>query len=201
QAPFDLERGPLLRVRLLRLADDDHILLVTMHHIISDGWSMNVIVDEFARLYESFVLGIPARLADLPIQYADYAAWQKQWLEAGELERQLAYWKEQLGMDPVVLELPTDRPRPAVPSHRGGAVSFSLELPLADKLRAAARQADTTLFTVLLTAFQVLLYRYTGQRDLRVGVPIANRNRVETEGVVGFFVNTQVLRTQIDGTL
>ncbi len=202
QAPFDLEQGPLLRVRLLRLADDDHILLVTMHHIVSDGWSMNVIIDEFARLYAGFVSGQPARLAPLPIQYADYAAWQKQWLEAGELERQLRYWKSHLADDgTVVLELPTDRPRPAVPSHRGGAVSFALDAELSSKLRTLARSADTTLFTVLLAAFQVLLYRYTGQRDLRVGVPVANRNRVETEGVVGFFVNTQVLRTEIEGSM
>ncbi|MCA7086346.1 amino acid adenylation domain-containing protein [Cupriavidus sp. DB3] len=202
RAPFDLEQGPLLRVRLLRLADDDHILLVTMHHIVSDGWSMNVIIDEFARLYAGFVSGQPAQLAPLPIQYADYAAWQKQWLEAGELERQLGYWKSHLANDgTVVLELPTDRPRPAVPSHRGGAVSFSLDADLSAKLRTLARRADTTLFTVLLAAFQVLLYRYTGQRDLRIGVPVANRNRVETEGVVGFFVNTQVLRTEIDGSM
>ncbi|XQU70462.1 amino acid adenylation domain-containing protein [Cupriavidus sp. H18C1] len=202
QAPFDLEQGPLLRVRLLRLADDDHILLVTMHHIVSDGWSMNVVIDEFARLYAGFVSGKPAQLAPLPIQYADYAAWQKQWLEAGELERQLSYWKSHLADDgTVVLELPTDRPRPAVPSHRGAAVSFSLDADLSAKLRTLARRADTTLFAVLLAAFQVLLYRYTGQRDLRIGVPVANRNRVETEGVVGFFVNTQVLRTEIDGSM
>ncbi|KAB0596434.1 non-ribosomal peptide synthetase [Cupriavidus gilardii] len=202
QGPFDLEQGPLLRVRLLRLADDDHILLVTMHHIVSDGWSMNVVIDEFARLYAGFVSGQPPQLAPLPIQYADYAAWQKQWLEAGELERQLRYWKSHLADDgTVVLELPTDRPRPAVPSHRGGAVAFSLDPDLSAELRALARRADTTLFTVLLAAFQVLLYRYTGQRDLRVGVPVANRNRVETEGVVGFFVNTQVLRTEIEGSM
>ncbi|MBO4123766.1 AMP-binding protein, partial [Cupriavidus gilardii] len=202
QAPFDLELGPLLRVRLLWLADDDHILLVTMHHIVSDGWSMNVVIDEFARLYAGFVTGQPVPLPPLPIQYADYAAWQKQWLEAGELERQLRYWKSHLADDgTVVLELPTDRPRPAVPSHRGGAVSFSLDAALSAKLRALARRTDTTLFTVLLAAFQVLLYRYTGQRDLRIGVPVANRNRVETEGVVGFFVNTQVLRTDIDGSM
>ncbi len=202
QAPFDLEQGPLLRVRLLRLADDDHVLLVTMHHIVSDGWSMNVVIDEFALLYAGFVSGQPAQLPPLPIQYADYAAWQKQWLEAGELERQLRYWKSHLADDgTVVLELPTDRSRPAVPSHRGGAVSFSLDAELSAKLRTVARRAETTLFTVLLAAFQVLLYRYTGQRDLRVGVPVANRNRVETEGVVGFFVNTQVMRTEIDGSL
>ncbi|MBO4122680.1 amino acid adenylation domain-containing protein [Cupriavidus gilardii] len=202
QAPFDLELGPLLRVRLLWLADDDHILLVTMHHIVSDGWSMNVVIDEFARLYAGFVTGQPVPLPPLQIQYADYAAWQKQWLDAGELERQLRYWKSHLADDgTVVLELPTDRPRPAVPSHRGGAVSFSLDAALSAKLRALARSADTTLFTVLLAAFQVLLYRYTGQRDLRIGVPVANRNRVETEGVVGFFVNTQVLRTEIDGSM
>ncbi|MBO4122683.1 amino acid adenylation domain-containing protein, partial [Cupriavidus gilardii] len=202
ETPFDLEQGPLLRVRLLRLADDDHILLVTMHHIVSDGWSMNVVIDEFARLYAGFVTGQPVQLPPLPIQYADYAAWQKQWLEAGELERQLRYWKSHLADDgTVVLELPTDRPRPAVPSHRGGAVSFSLDAALSAKLRALARRTDTTLFTVLLAAFQVLLYRYTGQRDVRIGVPVANRSRVETEGVVGFFVNTQVLRTEIDGSM
>ncbi|MFC4434947.1 amino acid adenylation domain-containing protein [Cupriavidus respiraculi] len=200
QAPFDLETGPLVRVRLLRLAVDDHILLVTIHHIVSDGWSMNLVVDEFARLYAGFAQGRAVQLPELPIQYADYAAWQKRWLEGGELERQLQYWKAQLGTDPVVLELPVDRPRPALPSHRGGAVPFSLDGPLAARLRALARRADATVFTVLLAAFQALLYRHTGQRDLRVGVPVANRGRVETEGVVGLFINTQVLRTEITGS-
>ncbi|QET05160.1 amino acid adenylation domain-containing protein [Cupriavidus pauculus] len=200
QAPFDLEHGPLMRVRLLRLADDDHVLLVTMHHIVSDGWSMGVVIDEFAALYTAHTQGRPLALPLPDAQYADYAAWQRNWLEAGERERQLAYWHATLGPDPVVLELPADRARPAVPSHRGGFVSFSLGRDDVRQLGELARLADTTTFTVLLAAFQILLYRYTGQQDIRVGVPVANRNRAETARTVGFFVNTQVLRGLVDGS-
>ncbi|MFC4433630.1 amino acid adenylation domain-containing protein, partial [Cupriavidus respiraculi] len=201
EQPFDLLAAPALRIARLRVADEREWLSITMHHIVSDGWSMNVLIGEFARLYEGFARGNPVQLPALPIRYTDYAAWHRDRLDGGELERQLAYWKSSLGSEPVVLDLPCDRARPAVPSCRGSAVDFSVAPALAGRLRALARQADTTLFTVLLAAYKVLLHRHTGQRDLRVGVPAANRGHVDTEGLVGFFVNTQVLRTEIDGTL
>ncbi|EAR21793.1 non-ribosomal peptide synthetase [Nitrococcus mobilis] len=196
---FDLERGPLLRVRLLRLGAREHVLLVTLHHIVCDAWSMEVLVEEFARAYAAYRQGEAPELAALPIQYADYALWQRQWMEAGEGERQLAYWRAQLGEHHPVLELPTDRARRAVPSERGRRYDFALEAELVQRLRALARAHEVTLPMLLLAAFKVLLYRYTGQGDLRVGVPIANRHRVETEGLIGFFVNTQVWRTPLDG--
>jgi len=197
--PFDLATGPLLRVKLLRLADQQHVLLLTLHHIVSDGWSMNVLIDEFIRCYDAHDCGDQPQLPALPIQYSDYALWQRRWLEAGEQERQLDYWQNQLGVEHPVLELPTDYPRPAMPSHRGTRHEFVIEPQLADQLRALAQQHNVTLFMLLLGAFNVLLHRYTGQSDMRVGVPIANRNRGEVEGLIGFFVNTQMLRTQVDG--
>jgi len=196
--PFDLEQGPLLRVRLLKLDRAEHVLLLTLHHIVSDGWSMNLLIDEFSRFYSAHVTGAEAQLAQLPIQYSDYGLWQRRWLEAGEQERQLAYWREQLGDEHPVLELPTDRPRPALPSHRGTRHEFAIDDGLAQQLRSLARQQNVTLFMLLLGAFTLLLQRYSGQTDIRVGVPIANRNRSELEGLIGFFVNTQVLRTRID---
>ena len=196
--PFDLEQGPLLRVSLLRLASDEHVLLLTLHHIVSDGWSMNVLIEEFTRCYDAFALGKNPALAPLPVQYADYALWQRRWLEAGEQARQLSYWQDALGNEHDPLELPTDHPRPALPSQRGRRLEFAIDTALADGLRELARQHNVTLFMLLLGAFNVLLLRYTGQTDLRVGVPIANRNRSEIEGLIGFFVNTLVLRTQVD---
>ncbi|NIF29958.1 amino acid adenylation domain-containing protein [Pantoea sp. Tr-811] len=194
--PFDLARGPLLRVGLLRLAKDEHVLAVTMHHIVSDGWSMPVMVDELVRLYDGFSQGKDVTLPDLPIQYADYAIWQRRWMEAGEQNRQLAFWKEQLGDEQPVLELHTDRPRPAVASGAGASIGISLPDELVESLKQCAQQQGTTLFMLLLASFQVLLHRYTGQADIRVGVPVANRNRVETERLIGFFVNTQVIRAE-----
>ncbi|WP_419709281.1 amino acid adenylation domain-containing protein [Pseudomonas sp. NFX224] len=197
--PFDLGSGPLLRVTLLKLAEQEHVLLLTLHHIVSDGWSMNVLIDEFIRCYDAFDAGTQPQLAALPIQYSDYALWQRRWLEAGEQARQLEYWQAQLGDEHPVLELPLDHPRPAMPSYRGTRYEFAVDGQLAEQLRVTAQKHNITLFMLLLGAFNVLLHRYSGQNDIRVGVPIANRNRAEIEGLIGFFVNTQVLRTQLDG--
>ncbi|MBG6503788.1 non-ribosomal peptide synthase/polyketide synthase [Pseudomonas aeruginosa] len=197
--PFDLCEGPLLRVRLIRLGEERHVLLLTLHHIVSDGWSMNVLIEEFSRFYSAYATGAEPGLPALPIQYADYALWQRSWLEAGEQERQLEYWRGKLGERHPVLELPTDHPRPAVPSYRGSRYEFSIEPALAEALRGTARRQGLTLFMLLLGGFNILLQRYSGQTDLRVGVPIANRNRAEVEGLIGLFVHTQVLRSVFDG--
>ncbi|WLI31591.1 non-ribosomal peptide synthase/polyketide synthase [Pseudomonas rhodesiae] len=197
--PFDLEHGPLLRVQLLKLAEQEHVLLLTLHHIVSDGWSMNVLIDEFIRSYDAYERNQTPRLPPLPIQYSDYALWQRRWLEAGEQARQLDYWQARLGDEHPVLELPTDRPRPAMPSYQGTRHHFAIDADLAAQLRSCAQRHNVTLFMLLLGAFNVLLHRYTGQGDIRVGVPIANRNRTEVEGLIGFFVNTQVLRTELTG--
>ncbi|WP_339494068.1 non-ribosomal peptide synthase/polyketide synthase [Pseudomonas sp. EA_35y_Pfl1_P108] len=197
--PFDLENGPLLRVQLLKLGAQEHVLLLTLHHIVSDGWSMNVLIDEFIRCYDAHERNETPYLPALPIQYSDYALWQRRWLEAGEQTRQLDYWQARLGDEHPVLELPTDRPRPAMPSYQGTRHNFAIEPELAAQLRTCAQKHNVTLFMLLLGAFNVLLHRYTGQGDIRVGVPIANRNRTEVEGLIGFFVNTQVLRTELTG--
>ncbi|MBD8093605.1 non-ribosomal peptide synthetase [Pseudomonas fluorescens] len=197
--PFDLENGPLLRVQLLKLDAQEHVLLLTLHHIVSDGWSMNVLIDEFIRCYDAHERNETPQLPALPIQYSDYALWQRRWLEAGEQARQLEYWQARLGDEHPVLELPTDRPRPAMPSYQGTRHNFAIDSALAAQLRSCAQKHNVTLFMLLLGAFNVLLHRYTGQGDIRVGVPIANRNRNEVEGLIGFFVNTQVLRTELTG--
>ncbi|RMF36691.1 MAG: non-ribosomal peptide synthetase, partial [Chloroflexi bacterium] len=199
QRPFDLSRGPLLRVTLLRLGDEEHVALLTMHHIISDGWSMRVLVQELAALYDAFSHGRPSPLPDLPIQYADFALWQREWLQGEVLEEQLAYWKQQLSGSPPVLELPTDRPRPPVQSFRGAHRPFMLPRPLSQAIKALCRREGVTPFMLLLAAFQTLLHRYTGQDDISVGTPIANRNRAEIEGLIGYFANTLVLRTDLSG--
>ena len=199
--PFDLERGPLLRVSLLRLAEDDHVLVLVQHHIVSDGWSMQVMVEELVQLYAAYSRGLELALPALPIQYADYALWQRSWMEAGEKERQLAYWTGLLGGEQPVLELPFDRPRPARQSHRGAQLGFELSRELVEAVRALAQREGASSFMLLLASFQALLYRYSGQADIRVGVPIANRNRVETERLIGFFVNTQVLKADLDGRM
>ncbi|MCP1462684.1 non-ribosomal peptide synthetase [Pseudomonas sp. S3E17] len=197
--PFDLRQGPLMRVSLLRLAEDEHVLVLVQHHIISDGWSMQVMVDELVQLYAAYSQGQPLQLPDLPIQYVDYALWQRSWMEAGEKARQLDYWRGQLGGEQPVLELPFDHQRPAVPTHRGARLNIPLAAPLLDELKTLAQREGVTLFMLLLASYQVLLHRYSGQQDIRVGVPIANRNRIETERLIGFFVNTQVLKAEIDG--
>ncbi|WP_457334930.1 amino acid adenylation domain-containing protein [Rhizobacter sp. P5_C2] len=199
--PFDLARGPLLRLALLRLAPQQHVLAVVMHHIVSDGASLQVIVGEFVSLYQSRVEKRAIALPPLPIRYADYARWQRHGLAAGEQERQLAYWTAQLGADHPVLQLPNDRPR--VADARLRAAQHAVELPsaLVQSLRQRAEAHHATLFAALLAGWQALLARWSGQHDLRVGVPIANRQRVETEGLVGFFVNTQVLRNVVDARM
>ncbi|QDC03898.1 amino acid adenylation domain-containing protein [Pseudomonas sp. SWI7] len=199
--PFDLEHGPLVRLGLLTVADEEHVLVMVQHHIVSDGWSMQVMVDELMQLYLGFVHGRAVELPALPIQYADYAIWQRRWMEAGGSEQQLAYWREQLGAHQPVLELPTDRPRAAQPSLRGARVDLPIDSALSEALQGLAQQQQVTLFMLLLASFQVLLHRYTGQTDIRVGVPNANRNRVETDRLLGFFVNTQVLRADVQGAL
>src|SRR5882724_4746933 len=199
QQAFNLEQWPLLRTKLLRIGDDEHVLLVTMHHIISDGWSMGVFLHELTTLYEAFSTGHGPDLPELQIQYADYAQWERERLRGEVLEEQLSYWREQLRGAPPVLELPTDYPRPAVQSYRGEAVSFSLPGPLVESLRLLSRRHGGTLFITLLTAFQTLLQRYTGQEEIVVGTPVANRNRAEIEPLIGFFVNTLVLRASFAG--
>lgn len=199
QRPFDLLRGPLLRCKVLRLADEEHVVVLCMHHIASDGWSMNVLINEMAALYESFSTGKPSTLPELAIQYADFAEWQRQWLQGNVLDEQLAYWKTQLEGAPPMLNLPTDRSRPPVQTFRGSRQSLGLSPTLSHAVRELSRQHGVTMFMLLLGAFKTLLYRYTGQEDIVVGTPIANRSRPEMENLIGFFVNTLVLRTDLSG--
>ncbi|MEF7612898.1 amino acid adenylation domain-containing protein [Aquincola sp. MAHUQ-54] len=198
QRPFDLAAGPLLRARLLRRAPGDQVLLVTLHHIVSDGWSMNVFWQELTALYNAFLLGRPSPLPELPIQYADYAVWQNEWLQGQALQAQLDYWRERLQGAPA-LDLPTDRPRPPVASYRGAQQPVRLRAPLAAQLRALGQRQGTTLFMTLLAAFATLLARSSGQTDVVVGVPTAGRTRAELEGLIGFFVNTLVMRCDLAG--
>ncbi|MFL6256241.1 MAG: amino acid adenylation domain-containing protein, partial [Pyrinomonadaceae bacterium] len=197
--PFHLVEGPLLRVKLYKLGTDEHVLVLVMHHIVSDGWSMGVLVGEVSALYAAFSRGLPSPLPELQIQYADYAAWQRGWLRGEALERQLVYWRAQLGSGPAPLELPTDRPRPAVQSFRGATQTFTLPAPLAEKLTSLGRRERATLFMTLLAGFKALLHRYTGQEEIVVGTPIAGRSRKELEELIGFFVNTLILRTDLSG--
>ncbi|WP_026785829.1 non-ribosomal peptide synthetase [Planktothrix rubescens] len=197
--PFDLARDPLIRANLVILSETEHILLVCMHHIVSDGWSMGVFLQELTDLYNAYIQNQPSSLKPLPIQYGDYTLWQKQWLQGDILQRQLDYWQKQLADAPALLSLPTDRPRPAVQSFAGSHFPFTLSWELSQKLSQLTQEQGVTLFMTLLTAFDVLLYRYTEQEDILIGTPIANRNRSELEGLIGFFVNTLVLRTDLSG--
>ncbi len=196
---FDLSSGGLFRLALIRLGDDDHIFSWTLHHIITDGWSMGVLRRELAALYAGFLEDQPVELADLPIQYADYAVWQQQWMESGGLNQQLDYWKAQLAGAPTLLELPTDRPRPAKQSFRGATVRTMLEPDLLERVSAFGEQEGATLFMTLLAAFAVLLSRYSGQEDVVIASPVANRSRIELESVVGFLVNTLALPMDAKG--
>jgi hypothetical protein len=196
--PFDLSRGPLICVGLIRLGDHEHVLTLTMHHIVSDGWSIGVLVREFAALYEAFARGLDSPLPELALQYADFAAWQAQWLQGEVFQTQLDYWTGQLAGLPA-LELPTDRPRPPVLSHQGTEHTVLWPKSLLTELKALSRQEGSTLFMTLLAAFQTLLHRYSGQEDIAVGSPIAGRTRSEIEGLIGFFVNTLVLRGDLVG--
>ncbi|MFN2323935.1 MAG: condensation domain-containing protein, partial [Trueperaceae bacterium] len=199
RTPFDLRRGPLLRAKVLRIASDEHVVLFTMHHIVSDGWSMEVLVREVSALYDACVRGEALALAPLAVQYADYAAWQRSWFSGDVLESQLGYWRERLAGAPPVLELPTDRPRSAVLGDAGATHSFILSAETSRALRLLGQREGSTLFMVLLAGYQALLSRYSGQDDVLVGTPIAGRTRGETEGLIGFFVNTLVLRTDLSG--
>ncbi|OXS19100.1 non-ribosomal peptide synthetase, partial [Pseudomonas fluorescens] len=199
--PFDLRQGPLLRVTLLELDAQEHVLVLVQHHIVSDGWSMGVMVQELMQLYAAYSQGQDCTLTPLPIQYGDYALWQRRWMEAGEKTRQLDYWRQLLGGTQPVLALPLDRPRPAQQRFLGARQDIQLDPGLVTGLKALAQRQGVTLFMLLLASFQLFLYRYSGQRDIRVGVPIANRNRVETEALIGFFVNTQVLKADLDGAM
>lgn len=208
--PFDLAAGPLLRARLLRLGEsqtgeDEHVLLFTLHHIISDGWSATVLVREVTALYEAFCAAHPSPpaspLPQLRIQYADYAIWQRRWLQGEVLDQHLSYWREQLQGAPPMLDLPTDRPRPTVQTFNGAAVSFAISSDLSETLATLSRREGVTLYMTLLAAFQILMSRYSGQTDIVVGGDTANRNSIETESLIGFFVNMLVLRTNVDGEL
>src|SRR6185369_8692340 len=196
---FDLTRGPLLRVTLMKLDDEEHLLVLTMHHIVSDGWSMGVLIGEFVQLYEAFVAERPSPLPDLPIQYADYAYWQRQWLQGDVLETQLAYWRRQLGTNFTETPLPLDRPRSAIQSFRGAYENFVLAKDLSDQLKALSRREGVTVFMLALAAFKAMLHSYSGSSDIVVGTDVANRNRIETENLIGFFANQLVLRTDLSG--
>jgi amino acid adenylation domain-containing protein/non-ribosomal peptide synthase protein (TIGR01720 family) len=198
QHPCDLVAGPLLRTALLRLAAQEQVLLLTLHHIITDGWSNTVLVRELTTLYRSFEAGQPSPLLPMPLQYADYALWQRRWFQGEVLEAQLAYWRTQLAEVPP-LELPTDHPRPVVQTYRGASQFCQLPVALSEGLQALSQQEHVTMFMVVLAALQVLLHRYSGQQDFSVGTPIANRRQAETEGLIGFFVNTLVMRSDLCG--
>ncbi|SNX58812.1 amino acid adenylation domain-containing protein [Nitrosomonas ureae] len=199
--PFDLTQGPLLRIALIQVTESESIFVIIMHHIVSDGVSVQILLNELAAFYQAHVQGKSACLDNLPIQYVDYTVWQQAWLEAGEKDRQLAYWRDYLGDEHPILLLPANRVRQPVTSYQAGRYSFDLPPDGLNKLRQLALRRGATLFITLLTAFQALLFRYTGQQDIRVGVPVAGRNRIETARLIGFFVNTQVLQSQLDGRM
>jgi amino acid adenylation domain-containing protein len=201
--PFDLTRGPLLRVLALDMggsgATREHIVVFTMHHIVSDGWSGEILVREFTAFYEARLAGRAAELPPLPIQYVDYAVWQRDWLSGDVIEKQLAFWRDALADARFTLDLPTDRPRPTVQDNAGRTVKFAVPATLAEGLRQLSRQHGATLYMTLLSAFFILLSRWSGERDICVGTPVANRRRVELEGLIGFFVNTLVMRGDLSG--
>jgi amino acid adenylation domain-containing protein len=196
--PFDLVTGPLLRVTLLHLSPETHLLILTMHHIITDGWSMGIFLKELGTLYQAFTNGEPSPLPELAIQYADFSVWQREWLTGEVMQKQLDYWKQQLADAPPLLKLPTDYPRPPVQTFCGATRLFELDPDLTFQLKTLSRKSGVTLFMTLLTAFVTLLYRYSSQKDICVGFPIANREYSELDPLIGFFVNTLVLRTQIE---
>ena len=197
--PFDLARGPLFRPSLLRIDDDDHVLVIVVHHIVGDGWSGSLIAGELAALYEAFAQDRPSPLPDLTIQYADFAEWQRQWLQGEVREEQVEYWRSQLAGAPPVLELPTDRPRPAMQSHRGDVRAHVIPRELVDRLRDLSQAEGATLFMTLLAGFQLLLSRYSGQEDIVVGTSVAGRDHAEIEPLIGFFINTLAMRTDLSG--
>ncbi|WP_296268632.1 non-ribosomal peptide synthase/polyketide synthase [Pseudomonas sp. UBA6562] len=199
--PFDLERGPLLRACLAKTGEREHHFVLTLHHIVTEGWAMDIFARELGELYEAFVDERDSPLPPLAVQYLDYSVWHRQWLEAGEGQRQLDYWKARLGDEHPVLALPSDRPRPAVQSHRGGLYRFDLPAALVERVHAFNSQHGLTLFMTMTATLAALLHRHSGQRDLRIGAPVANRIRPESEGLIGAFLNTQVLRCEVDGQM
>ncbi|MFQ5631477.1 MAG: condensation domain-containing protein, partial [bacterium] len=199
QRPFDLAKGPYFRSTLLRLREQSHVLLITFHHAVADGWSMDIFVREFARLYEGFCNGTLVTLPALPIQYGDFALWQRQWLQGETLVKQLFYWKEQLDSAPPLLELPTDHPRPAAQSYRGAYETLKIPPAVTGQLKTLSRECEATLFMALLVAFKTLLFRYSGIEKIVVGTPTAGRTRTEIEGLIGFFVNNLVLCSDVRG--
>ncbi|MBH8563641.1 amino acid adenylation domain-containing protein [Nostoc sp. CENA67] len=199
QKPFDLATDLLVRVQLLCLKETEYILVLNIHHIVSDGWSFDVLLRELTALYSGFSSNQPAKLPSLPIQYADFAVWQRQWLQGEVLESQLEYWKKQLSSSPAVLKFPTDHQRPPVQTYGGAEQTFSISQDLTEKLVALCQQEEVTLFMTLFAAFQTLLHRYTEQEDIIVGTPIAGRNQIETEGLIGFFINSLALRINFEG--
>ncbi|MBW4680494.1 MAG: amino acid adenylation domain-containing protein [Microcoleus vaginatus WJT46-NPBG5] len=207
QRPFELAQAPLVRATLLQLAETEHILLLTVHHIVSDGWSMGLLHREMLTIYQSLMAGEPSSLAEVPVQYPDFAVWHRQWLqtqEAGKaspLETQLSYWKQQLQGAPTALEMPTDRPRPPVQTFRGATHPVALPKPLIEALNRLSRQTGTSLYMTLLAAFNTLLHRYTAQEDIVLGTVTANRNWSEIESLIGFFVNTLLIRTNLSGNV
>ncbi len=199
RTPFDLEHGPLVRVKLLKLAEEDHILLLSAHHIISDAWSSGIFFQELGAVYEAFLAGQPSPLRNPELQYADYAVWQRQVLDSGALSTHLDYWREQLEGAPPVLNLPTDRPRSAAATFRGAAEVIALPADLTASLKKLSRQEDVTLFMTLIAGYQMLLSRYSGQEQIVVGTDVANRTTAEAEALMGFFINLLVLRTDLSG--
>ncbi|MHC0067969.1 non-ribosomal peptide synthetase [Nostoc sp. UIC 10890] len=199
QQPFDLATGPLVRATLQRLGEIEHILLLTIHEIVCDNWSLNILLQELASLYEAFSNGLPSPLVELPIQYTDFAIWQREWLQSEVLESHLGYWKQQLGGELPVLELPTDHLRPPVQTYRGARQSLNLPKDLTNALKSLSQQSGVTLLTTMLAAFNILLYRYTAQEDIIVGSPIPNRNQHQVEGLIGLFANNLVMRTNLSG--
>ena len=199
QRPFDLGQGPLLRAQMLRVTSEQNVLLLTMHHIISDGWSVGIFFRELSLLYEAAYQGKRSPLPELPIQYANYAQWQRERLSGATLAELLDYWRKQLAGAPGTMKLPLDKVRPPVQTFHGEIQTFRLGAELTRRLRELSQRRGVTLFMTLLAAFKVLLYRYTAQEDLVVGTPIAGRNRAEIEGLIGFFTNSLVLRTRLNG--
>ena len=199
QRPFDLERDAMLRARLFRLEPRQHVLFLNLHHIAADGWSISVLLRELGTIYEAFCIGRPSPLPELPIQYSDFVVWQRDWLRGAVREKQLGFWKKRLAGAPALLELPTDRPRPSMQSHRGAEEAAVFPVSLLKAVKELGHQAGASLFMTLLSAFQILLSRYSGQDDITVGFPMAGRNRIELESLIGFFVNVLALRGDLSG--
>lgn len=201
QAPFNLKTGPLMRTRLIKMNHDEYVFLLTMHHIISDAWTLTIFIREFAALYQGFVDGNPVSFDELPIQYVDYASWQREYLQGDVLKKQLDYWKNQLAGGEGALDLPTDHSRPKIQTHNGDVIYYAVDAETTRALEVVSKEHDVTLFMTLLAALSVLLYRYSGQTDISIGTPIANRNRSEVEPLLGVFVNTLVMRNELAGDL